>query len=318
MGRRPMPRNTGRKSEISKSKERDRHLAAFGNPLYKQGNRYCSFFFIIVFGALTAFSPFAWVPLGLIMFQWLVFLVFWTDHPKEQPNLIEPPENWDELTWDERIWLNEQMIIAGYENGFVGMPHVDDFGNPYGPRYREIRPVKDRAMTQAYVNGIEVPRLLIGDWARLTHDSRMLVADQNFNTKEDLGGLILDEQDRQLELKEKVARERRQIACAHLYWIDVTSVSDDRQRWVCEDCGLLTDDHNEIEASKIIMKGKGGRKYAFPPEGPSNNPRRGETDWSEAWGQEHADMVRQHRYAAPETTCFCEGCQTRENKGRRK
>lgn len=301
-----MPRNTGR--SVAKREHKDWPIVRFGSPLYKQRNKYCSWFVIVMLSALTAFSGFFWIPLIVILFQWLVFLTFWEEQgPKELSNYAEPPDNWDELTWDERIWLNEQMIIAGFENGFAGMPHVDDYGNPYGPRYREIRPVKDRAMIQAFVNGIEVPRLLIGDWARLTHDSRMLIADQNFHMKTDVDVLILDEQDRQLELREKVSREKRQMACHHLDWIDVTSVSDSKRSFVCGDCGKLIT-RGEVER---WHEGESKTTVAVPKPKP-------ETDWSEAWGQDHADMVRQHRYKAPETSCFCEGCQTRKRTRGRK
>jgi hypothetical protein len=265
-------------------------------------------FFIVTFSALISVSGYAAFPLILILFQWLVFIVYWTDQkPKELSNYAEPPDNWDELTWDERIWLNEQMIIAGFENGFAGMPHIDDYGNPYGPRYREIRPVKDRAMIQAFVNGIEVPRLLISDWARLTHDSRMLIADQNFHMKTDLDILIFDEQDRQLELKEKVSRESRQMNCPHPEWIDVTSVSDSKRSFVCGECGKLMT-RGEIER---WLEGESKTTVTVPKPKP-------ETDRSGEWGQDHADMVRRHRHKAPETACFCEGCQARKRiRGRK-
>lgn len=199
---------------------------------------------------------------GLMNVMWIVGLGFWllalpfahfiswVDGGDGEH--VPFPEDWDSMTWGEKIWYRDNMRLAGWELEGEKLPEEKIYGNPYGPGYvmyvmDDLDWFTSHPGSMGQINGVVEVRINGGEpldpsdmetWVTKLRSER----DRQKVCKimKDTGRYaddVIEEVIRNNEVKRQMENQARYDACDHGA-SSVQRVEIDSDRLVCRDCGM--------------------------------------------------------------------------------
>lgn len=213
---------------------------------------------------------------GLMNVMWIVGLGFWllalpfahfiTWVDNDDENRLPFPEDWDTMTWGEKIWYRDNMRLAGWELEGENLPQEKIYGNPYGPGYvmyvmDDLDWFTSHPSSMGQINGVVEVRINGGEpldpndmetWVtKLRSESdRQKVCKIMKDTGRDADDVI-EEVIRNNEVKRQMSNQARYDACSH---DDINFHEIGSEQLLCKDCGMTMKNLKEWREYQLNRK----------------------------------------------------------------